>query len=401
MASTIERFRTVRKRAFPLIIGTTLGVIAACGGDSEQATTGNLGSKTPNSNPGDSQAVPSLPSSEVLLTQMPTSIESEILDSESAILNSGDWQMAVVGWEEVDSFEYDVPISTDPEFLENSKYIAVNAVVRNVSNQVVNTDDLHAQAANINLVDSSGEPAHLSYVYLYPDLGLGILEAPYIRQPNKKPIAIPAFRGTSFDVPPGFGFEMGMTFLVPKDWNDYGLTLENSAGGQMVNRGSVALGYKTIGENVQISPVDSAFNYDRGPDHSFRFWLGPFLPNEQTPMATLQQLGLNVQNVSGEYSPSPDLVVGGDDNADIQFMLFLKDGTLVPSIYGDGVNQFLDPGESEQLEISIASSDHFFVGTSPWSHPSLYRLFDRSELEGAVVLLVGTKTKSWIAWQLP
>lgn len=435
MASSIERFRTVRKRAFPLVIGTALGVVAACGGDSDQATTGNLGNETGNSNLGDLQAVPSLPSSEVPLTHTPTSLESEFSGSERAIIDLGDWQMVITGWEEIESFEGGV-LSKDPDIEGDFKYVVVNTYFRNISDKIANTETILEQEGDFGfrLADSRGVLLSHASTFAYYTYEGGLLEKPYIDQADAKPLYLEYSGSNGLEVPPGFGIKLGLIFLVPRDSNDYGLAVEPKRTGlpnphdfvqdptdkflstadpdKIARKGERAQDFEIVYPELEISPLNKEFIYEHPqkaglPSQTFSFRFDGLLAKTVTEPGyggIIQRVGLTVTNISSSPSYRRDVErvdFGGEEVDDVKLTVYLTDGRVIPALYGDLETVYMEVGDSLQAKATIASMQGILIGTRGWDHPALHGLLSQADLEGAIVVLVAPQNDSWIAWKLP
>lgn len=437
-------------------VGLTL-LAWACGGSSGGPE------KTPNTKPeatkradvnqqglGTAELCVGIPSGFDVTLTVPTIVTPEasptpeVVSSNEGILDLGDWQLATVGWEELDSIEENQGLIgfANPADKEKLKFVAVRTVLRNKSDHILDTSafteifgDFQFRLTDKNgMIMTSGQP------FPAPFYGDGINLEPYFIGADGKPSYLEAANKGPFKVAPGFGIPIGLLFMVPKVVNDYGLAIEPIKQGlanpnhvqirtseyesatsadpsTIIRRGEVANDVSTVAPDVKISPFTiplvyrhkSSFqaNWPDQPPETFELLpIGLSQPEPEADGSMRQKLRFTVTNVSevpiynGAASYLRDVSIGGSASSKINVMLYLKDGRVIAPVEGADINEFLDINMQQVLQVAMTSSRPVLGPTGGWDEPALYKLLSPEDIDQAIVVMVSTVEPDWAAWEL-
>lgn len=410
----------------------------ACGGSSGGSEKTYPG---PLTNPA-TATEPSAPLPNTVEIKSPT---PEVINLHEGILDLGDWQLATVGWEELDSIEENMGLIgfANPADEEKFKFVAVRTVLRNKSDHILDTSEFTAISGNFQfrLTDNNGKIMTFGQPFVAPSYGDGVNLEPYFIGADGKPSYLEVANKGPFKVAPGFGIPIGLLFIVPKAVDNYGLAIEPIKQGlanpnnvqirtseyesatsadpsTIIRRGEVANDVSTVAPDVKISPFTTPLvyhhkslyqaNWSDQPPESFEFLLiGLSLPESEADGSMRQKLRFTATNVSdvpiynGAVPDLRDVSIGGVAGSKINIMLYLADGRVIAPLEGVGINEFLDISMQQVLQVTMTSTRPVLGPTGGWDDPALYKLLSPEDIDQAIVVMVSTVGSDWAAWQLP
>lgn len=393
-----------------VLAGSALGagaLLSACGARESEP----VGTPAVNISPGGSPDGVSPSATSVLpdnLTVSPSASPeaagvTEFVNSERAILDLGNMEVAVVGWEET-KLTTDV-LNVNPA---DYKMVLVQTIWRNKSDVFLSR----------RLVEDSGDYYRFyvgeerkywgfSRTYQYLDWG-GANNVPYVAN---------GFSQTSFEdfpanvwigdqvsnIPPGFGIPMGILADVPKNEQNYGFIVDPKQQGlpnpsgitrgekgviiidpeKFIRRGEIAADFGLISEDVESKQV--------GEEAVLEDYMSVKLVNAHDSATSTgkrtNNLLFTVTNISKDYLSNP--------SRNMEILVYLADGRVVP--YLDLMNlgdDYPAPGETQSYDFMVGIEKPP-QGYETFAWP-FYQLYD---LAGAKVLFMAYNR--WGLWQLP
>ncbi len=360
--------------------------------------------------------------------------ENPQIESERAIINLGNWEIAVVGWEKFDKVLLES--SLKPQQDTNHKLLVVQIIARNIGSGLLDSEIVgdFSKFYRYRVADKDGNFIDRQYqtrVFPYIKTG-GIYGKPYLK--NETGLVYPVSNIVSAEtyfIPPGFAIPIGIISTLDKNAEEFGLAIEPLQKGlpnpnnvtpegakadpaTLVKIGEERKDVPLVSPDAKISNKNELARYTRNISGTsvMQFEFKGVSAPEASPKGDLRQyVQLNATNVSqsvagtdlakrGLLSDEISLNVG-EYNSHLQLTIYLQDGRVISPIGSAKIDK-LGIGKSNLLRIPISSSRRIsefpttirHPASAPEDNPEFYGLF---ELKGSVVVL--TDDKKWIAWR--
>lgn len=301
--------------------------------------------------------------------------KTETTVSGEAILDLGNWQLAVTGWEEA----LKAPSGFQPG--PGEKLVIVRGIARNISTQVADW------AGDFR----SGEKGYQFYLAGPGSFGAippetGILQVGALNDPKYD-------ASLGFFVPPGFGVPSVFKFFVSQTAKDYALGVRSKESGgnvslKLVKRGGIVKNLALIGPEAQVKDFGQEWSYP----HNVRMSLNPVRIKARGNQQE-QQIVFKI----AESSPATTFHILAISAGHV--LAYLKDGRVIGGRDAALLSEADHPLTGERKGLRIYSSTiglSIPPGRSGLLPGELYEIFD---LKGTVVMvIVGSR---WGAWRLP
>ncbi len=328
---------------------------------------------------------------------------AEYVNSERAILDLGNMEVAVVGWEET-------KLTTDVHNVNPADYkmVLVQTIWRNKSD-VFLSRRLVKDVEDYYRFYVGEERKYWGYgqTFQYLDWG-GANNVPYITNGasqtafDKFPVNVWIGDQVS-NIPPGFGIPMGILADVPKNEHNYGFIVEpeqqglaNPSGitrGEMgvimidpekfLRRGEIAADFGLIDKSIQPKQA--------GEEAVLEGYMSVRLVSAHDSATSTgkktNNLLFSITNISNDYLGNP--------SRNMEILVYLADGRVVP--YLDLVNlgdDYPAPGETQSYDFMVG------IERPPQGYETFGAPFYQNyDLAGAKVLFMAYNR--WGLWQLP
>lgn len=335
-------------------------------------------------------------------TVEPTSVrEVKNPDSREAVLDAGNFDLAISGWEEFSVEPYQTRVFSgkagDTGTVVNLKHVVVKAIFRNKTDEWKDLSGLDIQAGgtyNIQFIDSDGEPVHFAQEAVVPVEYKGVFDEPFELSQGGTVRIIREFsprsnlKQSTF-MAPGFGLPVFFVGQMPADMKDYGIhfyyqPIGGMASDGIVRKGQIAGDFSLIAPDAQISDVDESLDLSiEGGSFQVKF-LGSGTTRSADTISHKVILFDAKNNIGSDLNPL-NWAAG---------TVYLKDGRAVP------IARFSDSFASEQGSVRRS-----FLGTDtartdfPGSSVDGLRSAFNFDLKGSVVVL--KIFDQWKAWRMP
>lgn len=342
---------------------------------------------------GEEFAMPTEVISKVAPVNVPTPApEAKNSDSKEAVIDMGNFDLAITGWEEFKLAPYETSTHI------SLKHVVVRAIMRNKSDQFQDLSELGPQAGgayNVQFADFSGNNFISGQEVVVPIEYKGVFDEPYEQsvdgtmrnlrelspRPNLKPSTL---------MPPGFGLPVFFVGEMPVDTNDYGVHMYYLPIGapnveKIVKKGQVAKDFSLIAPDVKIYNADDSL-------------VGKFAE----PSYEIKLVGSSKASFAPQEKPQNVLLLGVKNNSNSELhplsysigRVYLKDGRVVS--LGNSQKGVLPHQESVYgLVVGTENPNADFPN---YSSQILEKSFN-IDLEGAVLLL--STDGGWKAWKMP
>lgn len=361
--------------------------------------------------------------------------QSGLRESERVLINLGNWDIDVVGWEKFDKVLLTSNLQSEQD--TDHKLLVVQLIARNVSNELLDGEIVgdFSNFYRYRVADKDGNLIdRLYHTQAFPYIKTGgIYGKPYLRNETGLvyPISNIVYAETYF-VPPGFAIPIGIISTLDKSAEEYGLAIEplqagipnpNNVGGQgegakadpktIVRIGEIRKDVQLISPDAKISNKNEPMRFTRNISgtSAVQFEFRGFSQPQPSPEGDLRQyIQLNATNVSQSVAGSDLAQRGlisdeisldvGEYNSDIQLTIYLEDGRVISAIGSAKVDK-LGIGMSNLISIPVSSSRR--TSRFPTIRHPAQAAEDNEEFYGLVELgnsvVVLTDGKEWIAWK--
>lgn len=333
-------FLTARKSPrYALVpIAAVALMLAACGSDgSESKPTGT-------------------PTPDVPIGTTNTPGPAPTQDSPEGILNTANWEIGILSWDE------------EPSNLEEgTNAVTLSGLVRN------STGGLQPYPVDIPFeITAEG--------FTFPMSSYPIFTDDYVSRSSD-----PQGRNSACEIPPGYSFPIELTANIPQIYSDYSIGIRQSS--KEVSKDTVAANFPRIEPNdhAELRDVSEIWEVE-GASISFNEILTEqFTRRNSETEDTRQVISIDIQNNLGDRAyPFPSFF---GPNA----CVVLRDGSAI--IFG--ANRITDSDSDEGIRVPVGFTEAAYIEIGGWAYDG--EIFDT---QGATVLLSLGNGEN-IEWKLP
>jgi len=352
---------------------------------------------------------PNIPT--VLPTFTPEPIPTpEVISSSEAILDLGRAELALVGWEEIDTVD-EVIFKNDP--YEKGKIILIQAVAKNKSNSGFLLDETIGSSLSdytFEIADYEGHFLGFGQFFTYLAYG-GSIHEPFLKDELGRNRFLERIASTGpyyLGISPGYGLPVGIVADIPKESQKYGLVarprhagLPNPSGYReesvviatdIIERGKIVKDMKLYPEGME--PADS----------SQIFSLRPLVGN-----GTIDYKLLGVSESQGADNVQQMLTFNVWNNTDREQFPFSLNIQRVLLTDGRVISVDKDSAKGVSIPAGVSLQYYLFVGSFSDEQNielpvPMVRKMHEYNMDGALLYMAGLDTQSSskeILWKIP